>query len=330
MLAFASAFALALATTSPLEAARHARGGTGASADPTPTPAERAYVAAVDTMRALQSPPYATYDSLWKSTGLGFDFEEDDGRIEIDVGVGRSFVKQRTFAASYRAADRALQLTSDAGQRLIGRGRLLEPTWAGAYELLRYGLHGESLTATTAESVVASPAPSDEPAPNAEPTQTAEPLPNIATVSAIAPLYYRVYDAGSKPCSSGGPTGRALHLVARTNVRDHPLTDVVLDPETGRFCSLTFVVKDAGLAGITGHYTIEFAPFGTCWLVSHGVIDIDVRVFGIAAKHATLTWTIAGLATPDTLPESSFERDAVPLPSPAATLAPVTSPQPAR
>jgi hypothetical protein len=288
-------------------------------------------------MRALESPPYATYDSTWKSTGLGFEFDEDAGRIEIDVGAGRSFVMQRRFTAWYRATDRALELTSDTGRRLIGRGRLLEPTWAGAYELLRYGLHGETLTAATAEPVVASPepdlapsapgilpsgepgiaapsptpsaAPSAEPTPDAQPTQTAEPLPNIATVSAISPFFYRVYDAGSKPCSSGGPNGHALHLVARTNVRDHPLTDVVLDPATGRFCSLTFVVKDAGLAGITGHYTIEFAPFGPYWLVSRGVIDINVRVFGIAAKHATLTWTIANLATPETLPDTAFARE---------------------
>jgi hypothetical protein len=259
---------------------------------------ERAYVRAVDEMRSLASPAYATYTSAWHSTGLGFDFAEDDGRIQISVGVGRSFTNDRTFAASYRGADRALDYTSGT-QRLIGRGRLLEPTWAGAYDILRYGLRGHPLA-------VASPAPAPTDADAAGSPAPVETAPaDIASVAAISPLFYRVEDAGTRPCAGVG-FGRALHLIARTSIQKHPLTDVILDPQTGRFCSMTFVVKESGVAGITGHYTIDFAPFGSYWLVSHGTIVIDVRLFGVAAKHTTLEWTIGDVTTPAALSDDAF------------------------
>ncbi len=251
-----------------------------------PEDAKRAYVRAVETMRALASPPYATYRSEWQSTGLGFDFTQDENRIVIDVGVGSTFRRARSYTAAYRGADRTLNFSDAEGERLVGRAHLLEPTWAGAYDILRYGLRGYAPDAVASESPAATDA-------------------DVANVTAIAPLNYRVYDAGVRPCAALGD-GRALHLVSRRGVQQHPLTDVVLDPASGRFCSMTFVVKDSGLAGVTGHYTIDFAPFGDYWLVTDGTIDVNVRFFGIAAKHATLRWTIADLATPETLPEATF------------------------
>jgi hypothetical protein len=271
-----------------------------------------AYVHAVEAMRALESPPYATYASNWESTGLGFEFEQDRDRILVEVGLGSGLFHERRYDASYRSADRVLQFTNDAGDRLVGKGHLLEPTWAGAYDILRYGLRGNYPT------VVATAAPSDAATTNAPladttPTPAAPeaapaiptPPPAIGSVTAISPLYYRVFDEGTRTCPGIGD-GRALHLVARHDIQQHPLTDVVLDPTTGRFCSMTFVLKESGLAGLTGHYTIDFAPFGSYWLVSDGLIDINVRVFGIAAKHATLHWAISGVATPPSIPDEAF------------------------
>jgi hypothetical protein len=277
-----------------------------------------AYVHAVEAMRALESPPYATYTSNWESTGLGFEFEQDRDGILIAVGFGSGLLHERRYDASYRSADRMLQFTDDASDRLVGKGHLLEPTWEGAYDILRYGLHGGEAAA------IAAPTPSDAassapvaaatqvPATSDAATAMQSPLPAIGSVTAISPRYYRVFDHGTESCPGLG-NGRALHLVARHDVQQHPLTDVVLDPATGRFCSMTFVLKESGLAGITGHYTIDFAPFGSYWLVSNGSIDINVRVFGIAAKHATLHWAIADVATPASIPDAAF---APPTPEP--------------
>jgi hypothetical protein len=280
-------------------------------------------VHAVEAMRALESPPYATYASNWKSTGLGFEFEQDRNLIRIDVGFGSGFSSEQHYDASYRRADRILEFRNDAGDRLVGEGHLLEPTWAGAYDILRYGLRG------TAPAAIVSPSPSGAPdtsapvadsAPTSGPSDAAVAMqtvpPAIGSVTAISPLYYRVFDNGTRACPGLGD-GRALHLVARHDIQQHPLTDVVLDPTTGRFCSMTFVLKLSGLAGLTGHYTIDFAPFGSYWLVSDGLIDINVRVFGIAAKHATLRWAISGVATPAFIPDEAF----VP-PTPEPTEAP--------
>jgi hypothetical protein len=289
-----AAFALLVASLGVVAAPAHAQTSDATSPDV-------AYVHAVEAMRALVSPPYATYASNWESTGLGFEFEQDRDRIVIDVGLGGGLSREREYDASYRSADRALEFTNDAGDRLVGHGHLLEPTWAGAYDILRYGLRGNDPAA------VATSAPSgafDTSAPVAV-AALQTPPPAIGSVTAISPLYYRVFDNGTRACAGLGD-GRALHLVARHDVQQHPLTDVVLDPATGRFCSMTFVLKESGLAGITGHYTIDFAPFGSYWLVSDGLIDINVRLFGIAAKHATLHWAISGVTTPPSIPDEAF------------------------
>jgi hypothetical protein len=307
-----AAFALLVASIGVRAAPAHAQTSDAASPD-------RASVQAVEAMRALVSPPYATYASNWQSTGLGFEFEQDRDRIVIDVGLGGGLSRAREYDASYRSADRALQFTSDAGDRLVGHGHLLEPTWAGAYDILRYGLRGNDPAAiatstpggafdTGAPVAVAAPTPG----PSGAFAALQTPPPAIGSVTAISPLYYRVFDNGTRACTGLGD-GRALHLVARHDVQQHPLTDVVLDPASGRFCSMTFVLKESGLAGITGHYTIDFAPFGSYWLVSGGLIDINVRLFGIAAKHATLRWAISGVETPPSIPDETF---APPTPQP--------------
>jgi hypothetical protein len=300
-----AAFALLAASLGVVAAPARAQTGDATSPDV-------AYVRAVEAMRALVSPPYATYASNWQSTGLGFEFEQDRDRIVIDVGLGGGLAHEREYDASYRSADRALQFTNDAGDRLVGHGHLLEPTWAGAYDILRYGLRGDDPAAVETSPPsgtldtsppVADAAPAPERSGALAAMQT--PPPAIGSVTAISPLYYRVFDDGTRACPGLGE-GRALHLVARHDVRRHPLTDVVLDPASGRFCSMTFVLKESGLAGITGHYTIDFSPFGSYWLVSDGLIDINVRLFGIAAKHATLHWAISGVATPPSLPDEAF------------------------
>jgi hypothetical protein len=203
-----------------------------------------------------------------------------------------------------------MQLSDADGRRLTGTGRLLEPTFAGAYDILRYGLRGSDVAAE------ASPEPETPPPALAAPEPAAS-VADIATVTAISPLFYRIADEGTRPCSGLGD-GRGLRLVARSSVRQHPLTDVVLDPASGRFCSMTFVIKESGLAGVTGHYTINFSPFGAYWLVSNGTIDVNVRLLGISAKHATLEWTIADVATPDSAPAGAFETASPPSPPASA------------
>jgi hypothetical protein len=140
-------FALVVASIGVQSAPAHAQTSDATSPDV-------AYVHAVEAMRALVSPPYATYASDWESTGLGFEFEQDRDRIVIDVGLGGGLSREREYDASYRSADRALQFTTDAGDRLVGHGHLLEPTWAGAYDILRYGLRGNdpAAVATSAPS----------------------------------------------------------------------------------------------------------------------------------------------------------------------------------
>jgi hypothetical protein len=282
--------ALAQATATPLAEASPAA----------PTPAAL-YARSVAAMRALRNPPFVTFASAWQSTGLRFDIYQDDNRIVLALGSGRNFAEHHAYSAGYRYADRTLALTEvGSADRDIGQNsHFLDPTWSGAYDLLRYGMHGGPPPS----------AASPTPAPVAT-NQNA--LPTIGTVSAISAAFYRVEDAGAGSCPSGD-AGHVLKLTALTDPRAHPLTAVTIDVANDRFCSMRFNLNDSGIVGVTGNYEIHFIANGEYWLVSGGAFDVAVRFLGISAHHVTVEWQNSDFATPPEIAATEFVK-----PEPAA------------
>jgi len=251
---------------------------------------EAAYVAAVAAMRALDIPPYVTFHSAWTITGAGFTIEHDDKRVVLAIGMGRAFHESQNYDLTFTSADATITVTTPT-EHLAGTGsHLLDPTWIGAYDILRYGLHGE-----TPVAVAATPAPAPE--PSSEPSGAPTEAPVIASVVAIAPAFYAVSDGGTGACPNGDP-GRVLSLRAFRDPQAHPLTEVTIDANNDRFCSMRFNLKEAGLASVTGDYEIHFAQVGTYWLVSGGFADVSARVMGIAARRVLLRWENSAIATP--------------------------------
>ena len=249
-----------------------------------PSP-EAAYVNAVTAMRSLDVPASVTYHSAWTSTGAGTTIVQDGKRVVVQVGIGRAFHASQTYDLSFSTGDRVITVTT-ATDHLSGPGsRLLDPTWAGAYDILRYGLHGEppSGSPTLTPAVTAPGAP-------------AEPA-TIASVVAISPAFYRVNEGGAGACPSGD-AGRVLTLTALRDAPAHPLTEVTVDATNGRFCSMRFNVNQAGLMGVTGDYEIHFAQAGSYWLVSGGFADVSARIMGIAARRVVLRWENSNITTP--------------------------------
>jgi ATP-dependent protease HslVU (ClpYQ) peptidase subunit len=273
---------------------------TAAPPEPHVTPdavtAVQLYARSVAAMRALETPSFVTFASAWNSAGMRFDIYRDDDRIVLAIGSGRNFSDRHDYAVAYRRADRMLALTEGSADRFVGGSHFLDPTWAGAYDLLRYGFRGAPPSGAT-------------PQPAATATASSAAIPTIGTVTAISAAFYRVEDEGAGSCPSGA-AGEVLKLTALRDPRMHPLTAVTIDAANDRFCSMRFNVNESGVYGITGNYEVHFAESAGYWLVSGGTFDLAVRVLGISAKHVALQWNNSDFATPADISATQFQTPA--------------------
>lgn len=89
---------------------------------------------------------------------------------------------------------------------------------------------------------------------------------------------------GAARCSNGDE-GHALHLVARRDPQAHPLTDAVVDVQTGGFCEMRFGFRQSGPLSATG------------------VMDLNLNRVG---GHITSQVDYRGFTFPATLPEAYF------------------------
>jgi hypothetical protein len=262
------------------------------SVAPPAVAAAQLYAQSVAQMRALEAPAFITFASVWNSTGMRFEMFRDDEKIGIAIGSGRDFANHHAYAVAYRHADRLLALTEAPADRFVGTSRFLDPTWAGAYHLLRFGLDGGP------------PAGVATPAPAATATDAA--IPTIGTVTAISAAFYRVEDEGVGSCPSGA-AGRVLKLTALRDPRAHPLTAVTIDVANDRFCSMRFNLNESGVFGVTGNYELHFADSAGYWLVSGGAFDVAVRILGISAKHVVLQWDNRDFVAPADISIAQFQ-----------------------
>ena len=187
-----------------------------------------------------------------------------------------------------------LALTEGSADRFVGGSHFLDPTWAGAYDLLRYGFQGAPSPGATA------------PQPAAAATASSAAIPTIGTVTAISAAFYRVEDEGAGSCPSGA-AGELLKLTALRDPQAHPLTAVTIDAVNDRFCSMRFNLKESGVFGVTGNYEVHFADSAGYWLVSGGAFDLAVRILGISAKHVVVQWNNTDFATPADISATQFQ-----------------------
>jgi hypothetical protein len=250
---------------------------------------EQAYVSAVTAMRALPIPAVVSYHSVWTTIGGGIRIVQSGTHVVLEGGPGRTFRSHAEYDIRYETGSRTIEVASST-DRLRGTGsRLFDPTWIGAYEILRYGLHGEP-------PATPPPAPAAEATGAPKPFDTATDPPTIASVVAISPAFYQITGDGSGVCPNGD-VGRVLGLRALGDARTHPLNEVTIDVTNGLFCTMRFNLDEPGVLGVTGDYMLRFTHIGDFWLESSGVADISARVFGIAAKHVVLRWEYDGFTT---------------------------------
>ena len=209
-----------------------ALGLSAASDAALPPSAEQYYEDAIEAMRTVPQPNYATYNVHVHISGLGFMLtREADGKASIDLTLGdRRAKSDATFPAAYRKSDDLTSVRTPQGWGII-RSPIFNPTWSGVQDWIRYGWSGRPDSATAMPS----------------PTPGANGLPVIAAVRAMGVAFYNVSDGGAASCANGDP-GHRVHLIARKDPLDHPLTDAVIDERTNRFCRVRFEMRQSIVA----------------------------------------------------------------------------------
>ena len=259
------------------------------SAVPTP---EQYYARALDTMNALPQPAYATFDMNMKASGAGITTSCSPGsRAEFALGWGRGMRQEVQAQGEYSLSGNAAAFREKDGNFCRDDVAVFKPAWAAMHDWMRYGI-----------SEAPASAPSHAPQGAQKPDRG---LQTISSVTALASAAYEVFDDGTATCPSGTP-GHALHLIARSNPDEHPLTDVVIETATMRFCRMRFNLVNAVAVGTgaKGDMTVDFDERSGYWSVTHGRAVISLRMLGASLKHFSLDLSYAGMQYPPELPQA--------------------------
>ena len=247
-------------------------------------PSAAAYYAhAIEAMREVQTPAVVSYDVKVHVRGLGFFITRDkSGEASMQMPLARG--ADATFSAAHRGSDgRTLVQTPDGWGTI--RTAFFNPTWDGVNDWIRYGFN-------------------DPPhvAPQATPSPEPSGLPVIAAVRAMGIAYYNVSDGGAATCANGDPAHR-VHLIARKNPLDHPLTDAVIDQRTNRICTVRFAMHQSVVAaGYSSSFELNIGDVNGVSLVQGGNIDLMLRAAGVGLRHITVSFVYDHFAFPSTLP----------------------------
>lgn len=255
-----------------------------------PPSAEQYYANAIEAMRHLPQPSFATYDVQLHITGMGIALSrEPDGKASLSIGWGRGMKPQALFSAAYRKSDDLTSVHTPQGWGTT-RSPLFNPTWNGVNDWIRYGFDGRPESATAAPP----------------PTPDASGLQTIAAVRTMGVAFYDVSDGGAATCANGDSAHR-VHLIARRDPLDHPLTDAVIDQRTNRFCYVRLAMHQSVVAtGYSGTFELNLGDVDGESLVRSGRIDFVVRAMGFGVKYVHMTFAYDHVAFPPTLAGDMF------------------------
>lgn len=249
-----------------------------------PTP-QQYYARALDTMNALPEPAYATFDMDVQASGAEIATAcTPKAGAAFSIGWGRGMRHEIQTQGEYSLSGNAAAIL-EKGTYCRDDVAIFKPQWAAMHDWMRYGISD-------------SPHPAARRAPQNHKNGEAG-LQTIATVTAVSPAAYDVFDRGAAACPSGTP-GHALHLVAVSNPDEHPLTDVIIETTTMRFCMMRFSLVNAVVAGTgaKGDMTVNFAESNGYWSVIHGHAVLSLRMLGVSLKHFVLDTSYTNMQYP--------------------------------
>jgi hypothetical protein len=228
--------------------------------------AQEYYRAALASMQRTVMPAFVTYRTTVPAGRSTMEITRgDDGRAEMEIVSGDS--DAQAWDVFYRSSDGFASIRRTDGTHMMSRLALFDPTWRGAFTWLRHGIvSSETTPVTTSE-------PLPEPAAPGGVIASASPPPIVAIVTAINENNYIVRDGGDDACSEGSP-GHRLLLRAKSDPAAHPLTAVVVNDATQRFCSMRFHQRISGpITSIELDIDLHFAQAGAYYLIAGGTVE---------------------------------------------------------
>jgi hypothetical protein len=252
-------------------------------------PAPQAYAQAVAVMATLPQSPYTSFTTSVATVGFGVRTQTEHDVASLVVGFGSAFKTTASWQVALRSADGKAVVRSADAPAAETHSQLFKPTWQGAYQWTRFGFGHpavpppQPVAPQTAAAQVGTPqsAASSAAAPDAADAGV------IGRVQSISPGAYRIEDGPTETCPDG-QAGRHLHLTAQISPETHPLTDVVIDDRAGRICTMRFNLVRGNAFSLTGVFDLDFGDRSGYWVVVDGAANVEFRVFGLGAKHASM------------------------------------------
>jgi hypothetical protein len=252
------------------------------AAAPQAPSATRYYVDALHATASTVQPPTATYDERLRSSGMKMLLDSIDGRGELAVGYGKSFTDALNLTGAYDAKS-GVRVDQGSAAYAVSQP-IFNPTWSGVQQWMTHGFDFADQPVTTATTQ-----PSPSPTPDT--------LKTIATVTAIDPGAYHISDGGAASCAYGAP-GHRLLLRALGDPQTHPLTSVVVDTQTMRFCTMNFRYGSPSAMSLTASFTLNLGPVQRYWMITDGTIDVQARALGISVVHSHITFAYNDVTVP--------------------------------
>ncbi len=234
---------------------------------PPPPPATtpvRYYLAALARMKETREPKFALYHaSIDVQNGTVFARRMPNGVLYLRIANQYDGPTHAEFSIFTSSGNPTYAAKPQGYPVAATRLSLLNATWSGLYDWIRYGFEGDPSTGTP-------------PPASALAARAASKLRIISIVSSFGLAYYNVADGGERRCANGD-RGREMILSPLGDEYAHPLRGATIDEDTGLFCTMHFiapVVAGPAFGAAGADVTVHLAQFQGYYLAQDERIDI--------------------------------------------------------
>ncbi len=228
-------------------------------------------------------------------------FRDTEGVVHTGMVTGRPNGGRAAVDVRYSGADELAALHMPDGTEGLSHSPFYDPTWSGMQSWLRYGLQG-------------APVRSAAPAPEATDAASTQAL---VSVKAFTVAFYRLEDNGDAVCPDGSP-GRAIHMKAYRDLDAHPLSDVIINTQSGRFCTMRFHLYVPGAVSFTGFVELHLRDVDRFCLATDGSVEGDVNdIVAAQTRHARIEFTRSAFAFPSPVASGGVEQTSASTAAPA-------------
>lgn len=208
-------------------------------------------------MNGVAQPAYVSYEVVVRATGAQYYIARDPvtGNAEYGFSVGHALGETDNRWNVYVRTRDETTVVQFPGAYALTRFPVLNATWGGIDDWMRFGIAGRASTPAPAPSPVSSPA-----------------SPVIAVVHSLSAPEYAVRGGEASTCD-GGAAARIFHLRPKFDAYHHPATDVTIADATHAICTIRFELQHNGVVDRDGFVELHLHTIDGVYLVKRGEIS---------------------------------------------------------